>query len=155
MVRFQHHLLAGNPPDKLERPHTDGVPCKLRLRYILPLQEVPGQNGQVSPCREGRGKRFFVGYPEGIPVENLRLAYLPEVLGIGGGGLLIDDGLIAEVDVVSSKLDAIAPPNPLPQVKGNGEAVFRDIPRLGKVTDYGEVRIVLDEAVDDETGNIV
>ncbi len=132
----------------------DGVAGQRAFRYVRSFQEVLRHHGG-APAHERRRKGLVVGHAEGVGVEGLGLLDLEEIPGVGRGRLRVDGEPVGEEDVFGREGLPVVPADPLSEVKGDDEAVFRDVPGFGQIADDIEIPVVLHEAVEDEPRDAV
>ena len=108
-----------------------------------------------APAHERGREGLVVGHAEGMGVEDLGLLHLQEIPGVGRGRLRVDGEPVGEQDVFGREGLPVVPADPFSQVKGDDEAVFRDVPGFGQITDDIEIPVVLHEAVEDEPRDAV
>jgi hypothetical protein len=90
-----------------------------------------------------------------VIVNHLGLLHLQKITRIGRGRLRIDSDLVGIQDILGGEGLAVMPADVFAQMKGNDEAVPGNLPRFGQIADDVHIFVVLDQAVEDQSRDLV
>jgi len=154
VIGFEDDLLTGDPFLEPVGPGSDGTTGEFTLGDVLPFQQVSRENSH-PPGGQRRGERLGIGDAKGVGIGCLGGLDLLEILGVRSGGLRIHRHPVGVEHVTGGELHAVVPFHPLAEMESDGEAVGRNLPRLGQFPLQVQVLVVTDKAVEDIARHLV